>query len=50
MLWESGYTVIVLSNAIPPTVNVVSNDLVAFITKQRVMRGKSVAAAQATER
>lgn len=40
MLWESDYTVIVLLNAIPPTVNTVSNEISAFITKQRTMRSK----------
>lgn len=40
MLWESDYTVIVLLNAIPPTVNTVSNEISAFITKQKLIRGK----------
>jgi CubicO group peptidase (beta-lactamase class C family) len=41
VLWESGYTVIVLQNAIPPPVNAVSNDIAAFITSQIAMRGKA---------
>ena len=44
MLWESGYTVIVLLNAIPPPVNAISNDITAFITSQRAMRRKKAAA------
>ena len=44
MLWQSGYTVIVMVNAIPPPVNTVSNDIAAFITSQHAMRGKKVAA------
>ena len=40
MLWESDYTVVVLLNAIPPTVNTVSNEISAFITKQKSIRGK----------
>lgn len=44
MLWQSDYIVIVLVNAIPPTVNVVSNDIVAFITSQNAIRDKKTAA------
>lgn len=43
MLWQSGYTIIVLQNSIPPLVNAVSNDITAFITSQSVMRGKRAA-------
>lgn len=43
MLWQSGYTVIVLQNAIPPPVNAVSNDIAAFITSQNTLRGKNAA-------
>ena len=39
MLWQGGYTVIVLLNAIPPPVNAISNDITAFITRQNAMRG-----------
>lgn len=44
MLWRSGYTVIVLTNAIPPPVNAVSNDITAFITSQNAVRGRKAAA------
>lgn len=40
MLWGNDYTVIVLLNAIPPAVNTVSNEISAFITKQKSIRGK----------
>ena len=43
MLWESDYTVIVLLNAIPPTVNSISNEITAFITSQKAMSGKKAA-------
>ena len=40
MLWNSGYTVIAMVNAIPPPVDATSNDIVSFITKQESLRQK----------
>jgi hypothetical protein len=42
MLWNSGYTVIVQINAVPPPVNAISSDIIRFITKQNAMRDKKV--------
>ena len=44
MLWNSGYTVIVLVNAVPPPVDAISNDIINFITRQNAMRDKKVTA------
>ncbi|HEX8843956.1 MAG TPA: serine hydrolase domain-containing protein [Pyrinomonadaceae bacterium] len=35
MLWNGGYTVIVLVNAVPPPVDAISNDIINFATKQK---------------
>lgn len=40
MLWDSGYTVIVQTNTVPPSVTVLSNEIVGFMTKQISMRDK----------
>jgi CubicO group peptidase (beta-lactamase class C family) len=40
MLWNSGYTVIVQTNTVPPPVTVLSNEIVNFMTKQIEMRDK----------
>jgi D-alanyl-D-alanine carboxypeptidase len=40
MLWNSGYTVIVLINAVPLPVSATSNDIINFITKQNAMRSR----------
>lgn len=42
MLWNSGYTIIVQINAIPPPVNAISNDIINFVTKQNAMRNNKV--------
>lgn len=34
ILWDSGYTVIVQTNTVPPSVTVLSNEIVNFMTKQ----------------
>jgi hypothetical protein len=44
LLWESGYTVIVHANAIPPPADAVSDDIIAFITKQHALRARKTAA------
>ena len=36
MLWNSGYTVVVMVNAVPLPVNAISNDIINFITRQNV--------------
>lgn len=41
MLWESGYTVVVLTNATPPTAAAFSNEIINFITRQHSLRSKS---------
>lgn len=46
MLWDSGYTVIVHVNAIPPPVNAISNEIIGFITKQNAMRDTKRSARQ----
>lgn len=38
MFWNSGYTVIVQTNAIPLPVNIISNEIVDFMTKQNSLR------------
>jgi CubicO group peptidase (beta-lactamase class C family) len=43
-LWASGYTVIVQTNKIPPSANVLSNEIIAFLTKQLEKQNKSAAA------
>lgn len=40
MLWNSGYTVIVQTNTVPPPVTALSNEIVQFMTKQIAMRDK----------
>jgi CubicO group peptidase (beta-lactamase class C family) len=40
MLWNSGYTVIVQTNAVPPPVTALSNEVVRFMTKQISLRKK----------
>jgi CubicO group peptidase (beta-lactamase class C family) len=44
MLWNSGYTVIIQTNQTPPPVTVVSNEIVAFLTKQIQARKRANAA------
>jgi D-alanyl-D-alanine carboxypeptidase len=41
MLWNSGYTVIVQTNTVPPPVTVLSGEIVGFITRQISLREKS---------
>ncbi len=38
MLWNSGYTVIVQTNTVPPPVTALSNEIVGFMTKQIALR------------
>ena len=38
ILWDSGYTVIVLKNATPPTANAFGSEIIDFITKQVAAR------------
>lgn len=38
MLWNSGYTIIVQTNTVPPPVTALSNEIVGFMTKQISMR------------
>jgi CubicO group peptidase (beta-lactamase class C family) len=38
MLWESGYTVVVQTNATPPPASALSSEIINFITKQRSLR------------
>jgi CubicO group peptidase (beta-lactamase class C family) len=40
MLWDSGYTVIVMTNSIPPPVFIVTDDLIDLITKQNALRSR----------
>jgi D-alanyl-D-alanine carboxypeptidase len=40
MLWASGYTVIVQTNKVPPPATALSNEIIAFLTKQLEMRNK----------
>jgi CubicO group peptidase (beta-lactamase class C family) len=40
MLWNSDYTVIAQSNAFPLSVNVLSNEIIDFITTQNALRNK----------
>ncbi len=40
ILWNTGYTVIVQTNTVPPPVTALSNEIVGFMTKQISMRGK----------
>jgi len=40
MLWNSGYTVIVQTNTVPPPVTALSNEIVQFMTKQIALRNK----------
>lgn len=40
MLWNSGYTVIVQTNTVPPPVTALSGEIVNFMTKQIAMRDK----------
>jgi CubicO group peptidase (beta-lactamase class C family) len=40
MLWNSGYTVIVQTNTVPPPVTALSSEIVGFMTKQISMRDK----------
>ena len=40
MLWNSGYTVIVLTNQVPPVASAISGEIVKFLTKQNALRGK----------
>jgi D-alanyl-D-alanine carboxypeptidase len=40
MLWNSGYTVIVQTNTVPPSVTALSNEIVDFMTKQISLREK----------
>lgn len=42
MIWDSGYTVIVQTNTVPPPVTDLSNELVGFITKQVSMRNEGM--------
>ena len=44
MLWNSGYTVIVQTNQTPPPATAVSNEIVAFLTKQVKTRERANAA------
>jgi D-alanyl-D-alanine carboxypeptidase len=39
MIWESGYTVIVQTNTVPPPVTALSNEIVGFITQQLSIKG-----------
>ena len=41
ILWNSGYTVIIMTNAIPPAANSISGEIVSFITKQNSLRTKA---------
>ena len=41
MLWENGYTVIVQTNRVPLPATALSNEIIAFLTKQLKMRGES---------
>jgi hypothetical protein len=43
MLWASGYTVIVQTNKVPSPATALSNEIIAFLTKQLKMRNKSEA-------
>jgi hypothetical protein len=38
MLWNSGYTVIVLTNQVPPVASAISGEIVKFLTKQNALR------------
>jgi len=38
MIWDSGYTVIVQTNTVPPPVTALSNEIVGFMTKQISLR------------
>lgn len=38
MYWNSGYTVIIQTNAIPPPINGISSEIIDFITKQNAFR------------
>jgi D-alanyl-D-alanine carboxypeptidase len=40
MLWDSGYTVIVQTNAVPPPVTALSGEIVQFMTRQISLREK----------
>jgi hypothetical protein len=40
MLWNSGYTVIVMTNQTPPVANTISGDIVNFITRQNSLHKK----------
>jgi D-alanyl-D-alanine carboxypeptidase len=40
ILWNSGYTVIVQTNTVPPPVTALSNEIVGFMTKQISLRDK----------
>lgn len=40
MLWDSGYTIIVQTNTVPPSVTALSNEIIQFITKQNLLRSK----------
>jgi CubicO group peptidase (beta-lactamase class C family) len=40
ILWNSGYTVIVQTNTVPPAVTVLSNEIVGFMTRQISLRDK----------
>jgi CubicO group peptidase (beta-lactamase class C family) len=40
MLWNSGYTIIVQTNTVPPPATALSNEIVQFITKQISTREK----------
>ena len=40
MLWNSGYTIIVQTNTVPPPVTALSNEIVQFMTRQIALRDK----------
>jgi CubicO group peptidase (beta-lactamase class C family) len=40
MLWNSGYTVIVMTNQFPPVASTISSDIVNFITRQNALHKK----------
>lgn len=42
MLWESGYTVIILTNQVPPTVQTVSGPIIKLLTSQEMISKKSL--------
>jgi CubicO group peptidase (beta-lactamase class C family) len=40
ILWDSGYTIIVQTNTVPPSVTALSNEIVGFMTRQISLREK----------